>query len=242
MAITIDHTQIGAPVQVSTAGVATVAITTNVAVASNGLIVLNVFGDPPATLLSSVSGGGLTWTVHKSGTSAVGDAIGIASAPASSGLASGTTITATLDAATTSKMVGGMSILGADLTGSRVDGTIPAENRNTGANWVSTSYTIAAGSIIVGCAGFDFQATETPDAGTTECWSVLELTGGNSLLQAYRIEAVGAAYTVSGVWSVGGSTTGDTIVVAFKAAGGAAAAPRKSMTVSREAHRRSTRW
>lgn len=229
MAITIDQAQVGVPVSVAT-GVATIAITTNVTVASNGLIVIAAASDNPATLLSSVSGGGLTWTVDKSAASTVSlDVVGLASAPAVAGLASGTTITATFDLAGTSKMIGGLSLVGADLTASRVDGT-PNANDTSGTSWTTLSYTIAAGSVLVAGAEYDLNRSATATSPSIKAWEVLEATGGNALAQAYRIEPSAGSYVVAGTWVSGLAGSGqENIAVAYKAAAAAGGSPQQTL-------------
>ena len=98
MAIVIDQLSIGETAADSASS--TVAFTTNQTVASNGFIVVTVtWINPSGQTLLSVGGGGLTWNIDKQGQTGGTEApTAIVSAQAPSGLASGTTITATFSA------------------------------------------------------------------------------------------------------------------------------------------------
>lgn len=217
MAITIDQTYTAATG--GTGGGLTFGFTTDKTVASNALIILGLFGDPPAGSLSTVTGGSLSWSVDKSwqqGTS--GDAVAIASAVAVSGLASGTTITSTWLSPTAAVIVGGISILGADLTSSRVDGTPPASHDLATSSYATNSATLAAGSILIAVCEIDSNTTVSTitSTNTTKSWDLGEGVGGDALAMFYRIESAGGAVTVTGTW--GAATQNTAGAVAYKAA------------------------
>lgn len=212
MAIAIDVANLGtaAPADGSTA-----AFNTSSAVASGGFIVLCV-GGWNVTSLSSVSGGGLTWTIDKQGHAAdpANPLVAIVSAQAPSGLASGTTITATYSASATAPSIGGMSFTGV-ATSSPVDGTPVGPTGVATAAWATASYSLTAGSVLIGTSWNEELAGSTPSAGT-EAWD-LDLSGSGQVVN-YRIEGSAGSYTVGGTWS--GAQKNTTIGVAYLAAAG----------------------
>src|SRR4051812_35946242 len=126
MAVTIDQLALGTAVSSGTA--ASITYTSNVVIAPLTLIVLVYGGDGPNSLSSITGSNGLTWTIDKQSINPTSsDRIAIVSAPCVAGLASGATFIANPAGSVASMMLGGISILGADLTGSRVDGTPPAQ-------------------------------------------------------------------------------------------------------------------
>lgn len=213
MAITPDQ-------NLGSAGIAatstTIAFTTTAAVAVGGFIVLEVSWYSGATL-NSVAGGGLTWFVaaQGAGTSDVTAHTGIAWAQAPAGLASGTTITATLSATSIDRTIGGGSFTGV-ATSSPVDTTSGPTNGTTAA-WASASTAIAAGSLLVAVnfmTGFT-GPTNTVTAPSAEIVDRTD-TDGNSATLCYRIEPTAGSYTVAGLWTAAAANV--TIAVAFRAA------------------------
>lgn len=218
MAITIDQAAIGTPVALGTSST-TVAITTNVTIAAGALIIVTAGCDPPALSVDSCSGGGLTWTkdVGAKQSQASAETAAIFSAPAPSGLASGTTITVTLQAASSSRWIGGISVLGADTSASRIDGTPPASHEGSTTAWSSTSYTVAAGTIIVAATTYDINQAGTATSPAVLIFTVPEATGGNEFLAAYQIVSAGGATVLAGTFAVSASTS-MTIAVGYKVA------------------------
>jgi hypothetical protein len=197
----------------------TVAITTGSAVASGGFIVTCIgwFG---TTTLSSVAGGGLTWTIDKQGRAADPGfvSIAIASAQAPSGLASGTTITATLAANADVPTMGGTSFTGV-ATSSPVDGTPLGPTGVATAAWSTGNYSIQAGSVIVGtCWNENTASGNTASAGSTEAWEIAQAGGPYSHVAEYRIEGSAGSYAVAGTWGAAQKNTN--IGVAYLAAAG----------------------
>lgn len=218
MAVTVDKLGICTPVTVGTSGT-TIPFTTNVVIAANTVIVIAIFGDPPATNLTGVVGGGLTWTVDKIGVSSNASAefVALCSAVCVAGLASGTTITPTYNVATSSRMAGGMSLLGVDLSASRLDGVPPAKADMIGQPWASNSCTVAQDSVLVGASVWDQVSTNTPTSPSVESFDVSEAVGGNSLAMEYRIPGAAGSYTVAGNWdAVFAATPSTVIVVGYK--------------------------
>lgn len=220
MAIAPDQADIGHSGVDSSSG--TIAFTTNQNVASGGFIVLDVgWGDATKTL-SSVSGGGLTWTIDKQGVAANGSNAGAASvsAQAPSGLASGTTITATYSAATVGRAIGGTSFTGVATSTPLDTSSGPTDFSSTTA-WTTASTTIANGSVLIGISHCtNTNDTSTITAGSTEAQDFGGGAGTFGQTVGYRIQATGGAFTVAGTWS--GSEQGTTIAAAYKVAAGGA--------------------
>lgn len=186
--------------------------TTTAAVASGAFIVVSwgYFPTPNASV-SSVSGGGLTWTVDKSGIGETGSfpgggtTVGFASAQAPSGLASGTTITVNLSGTTDPDVVvGGASFTGV-ATSSPVDGTPPSltGTDGSGTGWATTSQTLAAGSLLVGVCYHPLSGsslTNTPTSPAAEIFDTSDGIGGVAVME-YRVAGSGGSYNVAGTWS-----------------------------------------
>lgn len=216
MAIAIDRTSLGTahPVDGST-----ISISTSATVAAGGFIVA-VFGhftDSPA--LSSVSGGGLSWSIDLQGPNptASGEVIAIASAQAPSGLAASTTITGTWASTAIAQVMGAFSFTGV-ATSSPVDAAGTVNGATTGTAWTTNNVTLAAGSVLVGASYSESEATgSTITAPSIEAAEVVD-AAAYALTSGYRIEASGGAVSVAGTWA----TTSTGIVsggVAYKVGG-----------------------
>lgn len=175
------------------------AFNTTATVASGGFIVVVIgwFGGTPS--LSSVSGGSLTWAVDVTGFGgSLPSALAIASAQAPAGLASGTTLTITLTDVAVGKFATALSFTGVK-TSSALDGIPPAQTENTTAGWATGSYSIQAGSVIVGGVWQDNVSTNTPVAPSLEASE--QNSPFNTLVAEYRIESSAGSYTVAGTLS-----------------------------------------
>lgn len=221
MAIAIDVSSLGSTYVAANA--TTAAFTTGSAVASGGFIVLagGWFSDNTGTV-TGISGGGLTWTVNKQpngGTSLVN--AWIASAQAPSGLASGTTITATFSATQQARFIMGMSFTGV-ATSSPVDGTPTGQTKGSTAAWATPSYSIAAGSVIVAaCAQVGPSANNSPTSPSLEGPENDQAGDTVSFVMEYRIESSAGSYTVAGTWSSGVGIDTSNAAVAYLTAAGA---------------------
>jgi hypothetical protein len=220
MAVAIDKSSLG--ISYSAASSNSIQFTTSQAVASGGFIVVvgGWFGDNSLTV-SGVSGGSLSWSVDKQPNGgSLPYSVFIASAQAPSGLASSTTITASLSGSTGSALfIGGLSFTGI-ATSSPVDGTPtgPTEATTTAA-WSTPSYAIAAGSVIVAaCLGEGTSANNAPTSPSLEGPENDQAGDTIALVAEYRIETSAGSYTVAGTWSAGVSTRN--VAVAYKAAAG----------------------
>lgn len=220
MAIAIDVPNLGTAT--GDPGSTTIAFTTGSAVASSGFIVLSV-GWFATTALSSVSGGGLTWTIDNQGRGPGGNSTSCAvvSAQAPSGLASGTTITATFAASSVARMIGGTSFTG-------VKTTTPAEATDlqhvnpAATGWTTGSVALSAGSMLF-AATYDetSNTTSTPTSPSVEALD-FNYAGGTTMTSCYRIESSANSYTVAGTFAANATST--TIGVAYLAAAGTSAA------------------
>lgn len=215
MAIAIDQANLGKTVVAG--GSTTVAFTTIANVASGGFIVVCVGWFGSTSALSSVSGGSLSWTIDKQGR-AVSNSVAIASAQAPSGLASGTTITATFPAADMStRSISGLSFTGVK-TSSPVDGTPVGPTDSAVAGWSTDSYSIAAGSVIVAIDfnGFGPANNNTATSPSVEAHEAVDPTDFFGHVVEYRIESSAGSYTVAGSWGTFGDRSGN-IGVAYLA-------------------------
>lgn len=224
MAILIDQANAGTAVD--DAGASTIAVNTTQTVASGGFIVANIGWWTTTTTLSSVSGGGLTWAIAVQGKhSSANPAAAIAYAQAPSGLASGTTITATFSGSSNGRQIGLISFTGV-ATSSPVDTTAAVASASNVSAWATGSATLAAGSVLVGASHMDPNGTSTITSPSIEA---LDWTDGanTGMTAGYRIEAAGGSVTVAGDWSVGGGSATATVGAAFKvdAGGGATEIP-----------------
>jgi hypothetical protein len=220
MPIAVDQVNVGEFALDSSAS--TIAVTTSATVASGGFIVLYFTWVGPSVTLSSVSGGGLTWTIDKQGESTGLDPDcdgAIVSAPAPAGLASGTTITGTLSAAT----VGGCSVAATSFTGVLTPGSVdttagPSDYTTTA--WTVSMTTSGSAVLVAGAMDFHTSDTSTITSPSVEAHD-FGAAGGFEQTVGYRIEPAAGTYTVAGTWAA--SATGTALGVAYKAAVSAAA-------------------
>jgi hypothetical protein len=180
------------------AGAATIVLTTGATVAAGSRIVLGVAGGNGAgSTLSSVTGGGLTWTIDKSGAPAFFN-IYLVSAPAPVGLASGTAITANYSGITS-----GRAILGLSLTGAPIVGTVPALTTGAVAAWATASASVSAGSALVAFAinQDNGSSGNTITAPSVEDGEVNAGAATYDAVLAHRLEATAGSVTVAGTWA-----------------------------------------
>ncbi len=216
MAIAIDQADLGGTI--GTADATTVQFTTTAAVASGGFIVVvgGWFGAGGATV-SSVSGGGLTWSVDDSG-SDTNSACFIASAQAPSGLASSTTITVTFSGTVSVPTVSGLSFTGV-ATSSALDGTTLGPVHVSTAAWSSGNYTTSAAAVVVGVNWSEGAvASNTETSPSVEAHEYIHGVDHYGHVAEYRIESSAGAYPVAGTWDAAAGNT--TFAAAYLAAGG----------------------
>lgn len=214
MAIVIDRPSLG-----TKAGdtITSCTITTTNAVAAGGFIVAvgGWFANNVPTPV--MSGGGLSWTVDKIGSSG-NDLAFIASAQAPSGLASSSSISYTLSggASASALTLGALSFTGV-ASSSPVDGTALGPVGVSTAAWASGSYSILAGSVIVATSWNEGTvASNTTTAPSVEALDFVNGTDFYGQAAEYRIEASAGSYSVAGTWNAAAANV--TVAVAYKAA------------------------
>lgn len=218
MAIVLDKANIG--LAFNAAAGSTIALTTSQAVASGATIICSVGWFGAAQTLSSFSGGGLTWTIDKQGKGG-SDGCAVVSAYATSGLASGSVLTATYSAS-----VGGdRCIVGSSFTG--IQSSLPGYGSvsnipGTTTAWTTGNVTTTAnGDMIYAASLADGQATtSTITSPSIEDYDSNDVGSNTSRTGAHRIEATAGTYTVAGTW---GAVPDQLVIigVAYKAASGA---------------------
>lgn len=195
----------------------TVTLNTASTVPSNSFLVLEVGWFHSSATLSSVSGGSLTWNIDKQLHGGVNDNLAIVSAQAPSGLASGTTITATFSASVDGRSMGGYSFTNV-ASSSALDVVAPGSTANPASTWDSTSVsTTNANDLLIGVGTIDGTSTTmTPGTGYTEL-----LDWNNAADQTYEI--IYRNVTSTGSYNASGTAASGTgrqigLMAAYKAA------------------------
>jgi N,N-dimethylformamidase beta subunit-like protein/HYDIN/CFA65/VesB family protein/centrosomal CEP192-like protein len=193
----------------------TMTLTTTGSAAAQTRVFVFVNWFHASRMLTSVSGGGLTWTVDAQikDSSKYHGAIASASAPV--GLPVGTVITATFSGSVTHGLIAATSFSGIVPTGA-IDATATSTQHGVAA-WTGTVTTINPHDLVLGWSGLDHVTTSTPTAPNVEIHDFSNGVYGESATSAYRIEASAGAKTVNGTWlNRTGSTANNTTVVAYK--------------------------
>lgn len=188
--------------------------TTSASVPSGGKVIFNAiwFGTPTA---SSVSGGGLTWSIDKQGKSgSYGAAIISADAPA--GLSSATAITITYSGATDTCMASAYYITGA-ATASFVDTT--GQGNGTSTTLSASMTTTNADDLLATLAFIDGTGINVLPSPGSEVYDV-ESADGYVSWSGYQVVASTGTYSPGGSWT--GSHPWLAVAVAYKASGGGA--------------------
>jgi hypothetical protein len=209
-----------------TSSSSTVAVTTNGAAASGNFIIgVATTRQTNNTTLTSVSGGGLTWTVDATLAGTSSNGFGLFSAPAPAGLASSTTVTATFSAAATRQTIALFEFSG--IASNPAHSAQTATNTTgPGASATVTLTGLTPGDLVIG--GLQHNASANAQQVTAGTGFTQPANGGDTLAGTtntdegalqYLILASGTsqaiAYTMSASsgWSGGG--------VAYSAAPGA---------------------
>jgi hypothetical protein len=213
VAVTLDQT-----LGTQKAHIATVLnLTTGATIAAGGRVVYVAayFNSGGGTTLTG-SGSGLSWAQdHFVSTGNL--RIGIYSAACPSGLASGSTLTATANGANHDMMGSAISLLGVDTVS-----PVVAFNGGTGATaaWTSSSIAALAGNAIVGGSFCDgLVGTSTASGSNTEFSDQNDATQNESQTGVYNLTTA-ASDTATGTWS--GAVTWVALGVAYLAAAGGA--------------------
>jgi hypothetical protein len=193
----------------------TMALTTSATAASGTRIFLFADWNNPSRTLTSVSGGGLTWTVDVQNKDSSRYHGAIASANAPAGLASATVITATFSGAVTHGLIAAASFSGiaatspVDITASNVQKTAPA--------WTCSVVTTNPTDLVLAWSGLDTITTSTTTAPNSEIHDLSDSVYGESGTSAYRIDSTAGTKTVNGTWaSSSGSTANIVVCAAYK--------------------------
>lgn len=182
---------------------ATIAVATDTSVAAGDTVVAVVAWYGSGTL-NGLSGGGLTWTVHVT-SGGTAHRIALASAHAPTGLASGTTVTATLSASRDARSIRLVSVADVAAT-DPADGTDSQPSTNTPA-WAGT-VSPSGPAVVLSAPWYDFYS-----AGLTATAGALVpgyewVTAENSTLGLAYLDAEDAGtYTVSGTGGNNGRTS-----------------------------------
>ena len=194
---------------------ATMTLTTTGAAAAQGRVFLFVNWNHTSRTLTSVSGGGLTWTVDAQVKDSSKYHGAIASASAPTGLASGTVITATFSGSVTHGLISAASFTGIAST-NPVDRSGTSTQRGVAA-WADSVTTTNANDLVLGWSGLDAITTSTPGAPNIEIHDFSNTVFGEAATSVYRIESTVGAKTVNGTWlNRTGSTANNTTVVAYR--------------------------
>ncbi len=201
---------------VENAGSTTMKMTTSAAAASNTRVFAFVTWSNATRTLSSVTGGGLTWSVDEQATDTANFHVAIASASAPSGLPSGTAITATFSGSVNHGDMAAASFLGIAAT-NPVDAV--ASKAQAGATgWTVGLTTSNPNDLVLGWSTIDAVTTSNPIAPNSTIDSFNQLNFYSSVTNEYQIDIATGQKTVSGTWaSSSGSTADATIAVAYKA-------------------------
>jgi hypothetical protein len=193
---------LGVSIGTHSAGTANLTTTfnTSTAVPSGDVIVVEVAGwTSSGSTTIALSGGGLTWTQtvkFQNGS----DNLAQFRAVAASGLASGTTLTVTVGAATDGVMASGRSYSGITTPVSVLASNSAAPASGTA--WNGGSLSPAATSTIIGSGFGDGTATSsTPSTNYLEANDFSNGTYLESLTQAYRLDVAAGTYTPGGTWA-----------------------------------------
>jgi hypothetical protein len=177
----------------------TLVHTTTAAVASSGFIVLGVTC-AAASSLTSVTGGGLTWTIDKTNNTTGALDSYIVSAQAPSGLATSTALTANYSASTAARGIGGASFTGV-ATSTPVDTTLGPKQQAAVTAWVTDAVTIQAGSVLINFNATDGGALSSVTSPSVEDVDVNAGAAAFGIWLGHRIEPSAGAYTIGGTYA-----------------------------------------
>jgi hypothetical protein len=190
-------------------------LTTSAAASTNSRVFLFVNWNHTSRTLSSVSGGGLTWTVDNQVKDLFKYHGAIASAYAPTGLAAGTVITATFSGSATHGLIAAASFTGIASTNA-VDRTATTTQRGAAA-WSGSVTTTNAPDLVLGWSGLNAVTTSTPGAPNIEIHDFSNSPYAESATSVYRIELTVGAKTVNGTWlNTTGSLANNTTIVAYR--------------------------
>jgi Abnormal spindle-like microcephaly-assoc'd, ASPM-SPD-2-Hydin len=194
---------------------ATMMLTTTAPAAPNTRVFVLVDWYHASRTLTSVSGGGLTWSVDVQAIDPTRYHAAVASANAPIGLPAGTVITATFSGSVVHGLIAAASFTGVAST-SPLDATA-TNTQGTGASWTGSVTTTNPTDLVIGWSGIDGATTSTPTAPNIEIHDLSDSIYWESETSVYRIESTPGSKTVNGTWAnTSNSTANVTVVAAYK--------------------------
>jgi hypothetical protein len=197
-------------------GNANMTINTSGAAVAGSRVFLFVNWNNSTRTLSSVTGGGLTWTIDQQAKAANGNTrAAIASAPAPSGLPANTQLKAAFSGSVTHGLIAAASFTGI-AAASPLDG-VSSATQGAVANWACTVTTTNATDLVLGWSGIDANTTSTATSPNAEVHDFGNANYYQWATSAYRTETSIGAKTVNGTWlRTTGATSNLTICAAYK--------------------------
>jgi hypothetical protein len=194
----------------------TIKLTTTAAAASGTRVFAFVEWYGGGTTLSSLSGGGLTWSVDIQAQDSTGYHTAIASASAPNGLPASSVLTATISGLPVTGLLSAASFTGISAS-SPLDAK--ASNLQNGVRaWTDSVTTTNANDLVLGWSGIDKNTTNTPTAPNVEIFDFSNGAFGEAGTAEYQVVSTAGTKTVSGTWgSSSGSTANSTVAAAYKA-------------------------
>jgi hypothetical protein len=196
-------------------------LTTSAIVPSGALAGLCIgWGVAAAATITSISGGGLTWTVDHSQpfNGAINWGFAVASAQAPAGLAASTVITVNMTGGgVLGLLIGGWYCTGLD-TGAPVD--VHTGQNQTADPWSTGNVsTTVADTLVIGGSLRNGQGTNTPSGGANELQDFQYATEQWSQCTEYKILSAAGSVSLDGTWNApAGTPDVAAALVAYKAA------------------------
>jgi hypothetical protein len=194
-----------------------ITINTSGAAAAGSRVFVFVNWNNSTRTLTSVTGGGLTWTVDTQAKATNGNTrAAIASAPAPSGLPTNTQLKATFSGSVTHGLMSAASFTGV-AAASPLDGVANTTQGGV-VGWTCSVTTANANDLVLGWSGIDANATGTATAPNTELHDFGDVNYYQWAMSVFRIESSAGAKTVNGTWIRNtGATSNLTLCAAYKA-------------------------
>jgi hypothetical protein len=198
-------------------GTNSITMNTSAAAAAGSRVYVFVNWNDPSRTLTSVTGGGLTFTIDNQAKSVNDDThAAIASAPAPAGLPTNTVLTATFSGSVTHGLMAAGSFAGIAAT-SPLDGT-GTSNQGAVAAWSCNVTTTNPSDLVLAWSGIDANTTSTPTAPSTELHDFGDANYYQWATSDYRIESTAGPKTVAGTFaSTSLATSTLAVCAAYKA-------------------------
>jgi hypothetical protein len=174
-------------------------INTSGAAAAKSRVFVFVNWNNATRALSSVTGGGLTWTIdYQAKATNSSTRAAIASAPAPNGLAANTQLKAMFAGSVGHGLMAAASFTGIAATSPR-DG-VGGATQGAAAAWSCTVTTGNANDLVLGWSGINANTTSTPTAPNSEIHDFGDANFNEWATSVYRIDRAAGAKTVNGTW------------------------------------------